>query len=156
MSLVEVIGSEPDQDSLEELHDVVGEQEVLTDLQAEVGVATRFRDLLLGYAYGSGCVDVMKEGGFVLDIRDVDEDDDLVYLNPFVEDESCGVEIVGWGVSLNRSIEKVVLRKAGCDAANVALVPCNHSLGGGIAQNQNAGTLIGQRHRPDRFIAKAQ
>src|SRR5271157_1773781 len=134
MSLVQMIGSKPDQGSLEELHDVICEQEALIDLQAEIGVAARFGELLFGYAYCSGCVDVMKESGFVLDIRDVDEDDHFVDLNSLVKHDSCRVEIVGWGVSLDCPIEKVVLRKAGRDATNVALVPRNHSLRGGVAQ----------------------
>src|SRR5271157_2439908 len=95
----EVVIAVTDKDPLEELEQVVGERQVSQDTEAPRRVPGHGQASLTRPGHSAGGVNVPVEGGLILDIGDVDEDDDLVNFNSLSQHHTCGIEVVGGRVA---------------------------------------------------------
>jgi len=141
---------------LEEVEDGVDEQKVFGNMEAPDRVPGYDPAFLLNLGHRAGSVNVPVEGGLVLDIGHVDEDDDFVDVDSLSEHHLCHIEEVGGGVEAHTAVEEVVLRKSGGDSANIGTVPGERTLREGIAKHQDPGTRIDARNFSDSVVAKTE
>src|SRR5208337_2016870 len=129
---------------------------MLSNIKPQLRVPVRFGDLLAGDPNRARGVFVVKKCGLILDVRNVDEDDYLVNLNSLFQHHSCRIQIVGRRIALHTSVEKLILRKVGCDPANEAVAPGSHALRSRIAQHEDARMKSGKWNVSNRLVAKAK
>src|SRR5271165_465540 len=152
----ELIPPKPYQITFEELQDVVADQQMLANIKPQLRVRTRLGPLLISNSNRARGIFVMKERCLILDVGNIDEDDDLIYLNSLLENHSRRIEVVGRRITFHTSVEKLVLREVGRDPANEAVAPRGHALRSGIAKDENARMKHGERNVSDGLVPKAK